>query len=64
MQGYKFTWKSAEPEFISKALIKDQKTVLEVAKTKKKMIMERLKNNCDHSVAYCCLLYTSDAADD
>ena len=53
MQGYKFTWKSAEPEFISKALIKDQKTVLEVAKTKKKMIMERLKNNWDHSVAYC-----------
>lgn len=53
MQGYRFTWESAEPEFISKALIKDQKTVLEVAKKKKKAIMEHLKNNCDHSVAYC-----------
>lgn len=53
MQGYRFSWKSAEPEFISKALIKDQKTVLEVAKKKKKAIMERLKNSCDHSIAYC-----------
>lgn len=53
MQGYKFTWESAEPEFISKALIKDQKTVLEVAKKKKKAIMERLKNSGDHSIAYC-----------
>lgn len=53
MKGYRFTWKSAEPEFISKALIKDQKTVLEVAKKKKKAIMERLKNSGDHSVAYC-----------
>lgn len=53
MQGYKFTWESAEPEFISKALIKDGKTVLEVAKEKKKAIMERLKNSSDHSIAYC-----------
>lgn len=53
MKGYKFTWESAEPEFISKALIRDGKTVLEVAKEKKKAIMEHLKNNCDHSVAYC-----------
>lgn len=53
MKGYKFTWESAEPEFISKALIKDGRTVLEVAKKKKKAIMERLKNSCDHSAAYC-----------
>ena len=43
MKGYKFTNKSPEPEFITRCLIRDKKSLLEVSQLIKKRTLDGLK---------------------
>ena len=52
MKGYKFTNKSPEPEFITRCLIRDKKSLLEVSRLIKKRTLDELKQENKHSIAY------------
>ena len=52
MKGYKFTNKSPEPEFITRCLIRDKKSLLEVSQLIKKRTLDGLKRENKHSIAY------------
>lgn len=52
MKGYKFTNKSQEPEFITRCLIKDKKSLLNVSMIMKKNILDGLRIKNKHSIAY------------
>ena len=52
MKGYKFTNKSSEPEFITRCLIKDKKSLLNVSMIMKKNILDGLRIKNKHSIAY------------